>query len=270
MTDGTASGDRPRVLGLIPARGGSKGVPRKNIKPLGGRPLVCWTIHPALAARTLSAIVVSTDDEEIAEVSREAGAEVPFLRPPELATDSAATLPVILDTLDRLRTTHGEFDAVCLLQPTSPFRPSERIDEAVERLSTERADSVVSVRRIPAEHHPDWALVCRADGTAGWATGRQEPPARRQELEPAFHREGSIYVTRTEVLRGGSLFGTRMVLSEVTGATVNIDTVEDWEQAEQIAAALRPSDRRDRHRPEAASLVDPNDGSAEDRLGEAQ
>jgi N-acylneuraminate cytidylyltransferase len=225
---------------LIPARGGSKGVPRKNIRPLGGRPLISWTIDAARAARSLAAVVVSTDDPEIAEAARRSGAEVPFLRPEELATDAAATLPVVIDALDRLVETHGHFDAVCLLQPTSPFRPAERIDQAVDELVAHDADSVVSVRRIPAEHHPDWALLRRSDGTAAWATGKDAPPSRRQDLEPAFHREGSIYVTRTAVLRAGSLYGSRMILSEVTGTTVNIDTAEDWARAEEIADALAP------------------------------
>lgn len=228
-----------RVLGLIPARGGSKGVPRKNLRPLGGRPLIGWTIDAALAARTLAAVVVSTDDQEIAAAARASGAEVPFMRSAELASDTAATLPVIIDALDRLEETHGQFDAVCLLQPTSPFRPADRIDRAIEELVAKDADAIVSVRRIPAEHHPDWALLRRSDGSAQWATGRDEPPPRRQELAPAFHREGSIYVTRTSVLRGGSLYGGRLLLSEVTGTTVNIDTVEDWERAERIAEELQ-------------------------------
>lgn len=229
---------RPRILGLIPARGGSKGVPRKNLKALGGRPLIAWTIEGALAARSLDAVVVSTDDEEIAAAARTAGAEVPFLRSGDLAADATPTLPVIIDALDRLEATHGSFDAVCLLQPTAPLRPVGGIDRAVERFVADGADSVVSVRAIPAEHHPDWALLQAPDGTARWASGRTDPPPRRQELPPAYCREGSIYVTRTDVLRGGSLYGGRMVLTEVTGPTVNIDTPEDWERAERLVAEL--------------------------------
>lgn len=234
------SPDAPRVLGLIPARGGSKGVPGKNVRKLGGRPLIEWTIDSALEARALSAVVVSTDDPEIGRVADAAGAEVPFLRSAELASDASPTLPVIIDALDRLAAVGRTFDAVCLLQPTSPFRPTHLIDEAVDRLVAERADSVVSVLRIPFHHHPDWALITGDDGFARWATGLSEPPPRRQALSAAFHREGSLYVTRTEVLRRGSLFGPRILPIEVAGPTVNIDTPDDWVLAEQLAANQHP------------------------------
>lgn len=245
--------DDRRVLGLIPARGGSKGVPGKNIRPLGGRPLIEWSIATALASRGLSAVVVSTDDPGIRAVADAAGAEVPFVRSAELASDTAPTLPVIVDALDQLSASHGDFDAVCLLQPTSPLRTSELIDRGIDRLFDGAADSVVSVLPIPFEHHPDWALVPGEDGFVTWATGRAEPPPRRQALAPAFHREGSLYVTRTEVLREGSLFGTRILTVEVDGPTVNIDTPEDWALAEQLAdrapgTGPRPASTADRPR----------------------
>lgn len=231
-----ADGDGRRVLGLVPARGGSKGVPGKNIRSLGGRPLIAWTIEAALDAEHLSAVVVSTDDPAIAEAARDAGAEVPFLRAPELAADTTPTLPVILDALDRLAEDDRVFDAVCLLQPTTPFRPAALIDRAIEQFVEHGADAVVSVRQIPFDHHPDWALVTDDDGLARWATGGTEPPPRRQELRPAYHREGSIYVTRTSVLRSGSLYGSRLLAVTVDGPTVNIDTLDDWARAEQMAA----------------------------------
>jgi N-acylneuraminate cytidylyltransferase len=231
-----ASGDR-RVLGLIPARGGSKGVPRKNVRELGGRPLIVWTIESARRAEGLTSVVVSTDDPEIARVAEDAGAEVPFLRPAELATDTTPTLAVMIDALDRLAADGREFDAVCLLQPTTPFRPADLVDRAVDELFDRGADSVVSVSALPFDHHPDWALVRGEDGFASWATGRDEPPTRRQDLRPAYHRDGSLYVTRTSVLRAGSLYGARMVTLEVEAPTVNIDTPDDWARAEQLAGA---------------------------------
>lgn len=231
---GAGAADGRRVVGLIPARGGSKGVPGKNIRSLGGRPLIEWSIASALAARTVTVVVVSTDSSEIAAVSRSAGAEVPFMRPSHLASDAAPTLPVIIDALDRLVATYGHFDAVCLLQPTSPFRIPGLIDEAVNHLFDSRADSVVSVTALPTEHHPDWVLLRDDDGFMRWATGRSEPPSRRQDLSPAFHRDGSVYVTRTSVLRSGSLFGSRIGAIEVAGPVVNIDTAGDWERAERL------------------------------------
>jgi N-acylneuraminate cytidylyltransferase len=228
--------DGRRVLGLIPARGGSKGVPGKNIRRLGGRPLLAWTVEAALAATGLSTVVVSTDDGDIADAALAAGAEVPFLREPELATDTTPTMPVVLDALDRLEADGRTFDAVCLLQPTTPFRPASLVDRAIQRFFAHDADSVVSVLQIPFDHHPDWALLHDEHGVAHWATGGSEPPPRRQELRPAYHREGSVYVTRTSVLRGGSLYGTRLLTVDVEGPTVNIDTLDDWDRAEQMAA----------------------------------
>ncbi len=209
-------------------------MPGKNLRELGGRPLIAWTIESALRAHGLTAVVVSTDSSEIRAVAEEAGAAVPFLRDAELASDTAPTLPVIIDALDRLAGSHGEFEAVCLLQPTSPFRSPGLVDAAIDRFFETSADSVVSVRRIPTDHHPDWALVPREDGFARWATGLSEPPPRRQLLSDAFHRDGSLYLTRTAVLCSGSLYGSRILPFEVTGRGVNIDTVEDFERAERL------------------------------------
>lgn len=210
-------------------------MPGKNIRELAGRPLIVWTIRTAQRATGLTTIVVSTDDREIARVAVDAGAEVPFLRSAELAADTTPTLPVMIDTLDRLEENGQEYDAVCLLQPTTPFRPPELVDRAIDELFDREADSVVSVVPLPFDHHPDWALVTGDDGFSRWATGRSEPPTRRQDLRPAFHRDGSLYVTRTSVLRGGSLYGSRMVTLPVEGPTVNIDTLDDWARAELLA-----------------------------------
>jgi len=227
-----------RVLGVIPARGGSKGVPRKNVVPLGGRPLLAWTVEHARAARRLAAFMVSTEDEEIADVARRSGAWVPFLRPGHLAADDTPTLPVLVDVIDRLAADGDHYDAVCLLQPTTPFRAPGSIDAAIELLVERRADSVISVVPVPHEHHPDWALVDTDNGVIAWATGSDEPPPRRQDLRPAFHREGSIYVTRSEVLRAGSLFGRRIGALHVDpDRAVNIDTPADLDRAMRLVEA---------------------------------
>jgi CMP-N-acetylneuraminic acid synthetase len=224
------------VLGLVPARGGSKGVPRKNLALLGGRPLLAWTVERALEATRLSAVVVSTEDPEIADAARVAGAEV-LERPPELAGDAVATLPVIQHALDRLDPDGRRFDAVCLLQPTSPFRPAGLIDSAVALMDETSADSVVSVLPIPHHHHPDWALVDDGDGALRWASGATAPPPRRQELRPACHREGSLYLTRASVIREGSLYGERIVgLPIDPSSSVNIDGPDDLAQARALLA----------------------------------
>jgi CMP-N-acetylneuraminic acid synthetase len=227
-----------RVLGVIPARGGSKGIPRKNIRFLGGKPLVAWTIEAARASRRLSRVVLTTEDEEIARVGREWGVEVPFLRPKELAEDDTPTLPVVLHALRECEKTDGEYDAVCLLQPTAPFRKGEWIDACIDLLEESGADAVVTVCRIPEEYHPRWALE---KGSGGWLrfVGGQGVPPRRQELPAAYHREGSVYVSRRRVLVEGSLYGERLAGYEVSGEeTVNLDTEADWRRAEGMIAEM--------------------------------
>jgi CMP-N,N'-diacetyllegionaminic acid synthase len=230
-----------RVLGLVPARGGSKGVPRKNVRPLGGRPLLHWTAEAALAATRLSRVVLTTDDPEIAEVGGAGGLEVPFLRPAELARDETPTLPVVQHALRMLEAAGDRFDAVCLLQPTSPFRTPQDIDACVALLAAGDADAVVTVLRVPAEHNPHWVYFRGGDGALRLATGEAEPIPRRQALPPAFHRDGSVYVTRRDVvLDGHSLYGGRVLGYETDAArSVNVDDLDDWARAEAMLAAFR-------------------------------
>jgi CMP-N-acetylneuraminic acid synthetase len=225
-----------RVLGLVPARGGSKGVPRKNIKPLGGKPLLAWTAEAALASKRLARVVLSTDDEEIAEVGRAVGLDVPFLRPADLAGDKAPTLPVVQHAVRWLEERGERFDAICLLQPTNPLRTTATIDDCVELFVRTGADSLVTTLRVPAEYNPHWVYFKQPDGELHLATGETTPIPRRQDLPAAFHREGSIYLTRRDiVVSSNSLYGTRVVGYEVDpSAVVNIDTVDDWQRAETL------------------------------------
>ncbi|MEC7520536.1 MAG: acylneuraminate cytidylyltransferase family protein [Myxococcota bacterium] len=235
------SAGAPRVLGLIPARGGSKGIPRKNIRPLGGRPLLAWTAECALAAQTLTRVVLSTDDEEIAEVGRAHGLEVPFLRPPELATDAAGSLAVVIHAV---RALSGDFDAVCLLQPTDPFRPAALVDRCVTTLFERGASGVVSVLPVPTRYHPDWVYRPTEEGGLRLADGTTAPVTRRQELGPAFIRSGAVYVTRTDtLLTDETLYGDRLVgvPHEANEAAFNLDTMDDWRAAEaHLASAGGP------------------------------
>lgn len=224
-----------RVLGIIPARGGSKGIPGKNVRPLGGKPLLAWTAEAALAARRLSRVVLTTDDERIAEVGRACGLEVPFLRPAELARDETPTLPVLQHAVAELERVGDRFDAVCLLQPTSPFRRPEDVDGCIELLETAGLDAVVSVLPVPPEHNPHWVWFRDGDGLLRLATGEAEPIPRRQELPPAFHRDGAVYVTRRDVLmEENSLYGRRLGGYLMDGRSVNLDTPADWERAERL------------------------------------
>src|SRR6266542_3101672 len=183
-------------LAVIPARGGSKGVPRKNIRPLLGRPLLAYTAEAALGARGVRRAVLSTDDAEIAEVGRECGLDVPFLRPAELALDDTPTLPALQHAVGFLEARGDRFDYICLLQPTQPLRTAEDIDRCIDLLLSENLDAVVSVLPVPHQYNPHWVYFRRPDGSLRLSTGESAPIPRRQELPPAFHRDGSVYVTR--------------------------------------------------------------------------
>lgn len=225
-----------RVLGLITARGGSKGVPGKNIKPLCGKPLLAYTTDAALASNRLSKVVLTTDDPDIAEVGRSLGVEVPFLRPATLAEDATPTFPVVVHAIEYLEKTGETFDAICLLQPTNPFRKAEEIDRCIELLESTGADSVISVVRVPHQYNPKWVYLQNESGEMQLSTGESAPTTRRQDLPPAFCRDGSIYVTRRHVLDTyGDLYGRSVRGFESDEArSVNIDTMDDWEAAERL------------------------------------
>ena len=229
------------VLGLIPARGGSKGVPRKNIRQLAGKPLLAYTAEAALASSRLARVILSTDDEEIAEVGRSCGLEVPFLRPAELAEDTTPTLPVVQHAVQFLETRGEQFDAICLLQPTNPLRQTSDIDGCIELLESAEADTVFTMLAVPAEHNPHWVYFKNADGSLSLSTGEATPIPRRQSLPPAFHREGSVYVTRRDVVMvENSLYGARVIGFEIERSrSVNIDNLEDWAKAESLLSQYR-------------------------------
>lgn len=231
--------DGMRILGLIPARGGSKGVPRKNIRCLSGKPLLAYTAEAALSSNRLSRIVLSTEDAEIAEVGRECGLEVPFMRPSALATDITPTLPVVMHALKELEKLGDKFDAVCLLQPTNPLRRAEDIDNCIELFERSAADCVISVRPVPAEYNPKWVYWQDADGKLSISTGDAEPIRRRQDLPEAYHRDGSVYLTRTDIIIDRqSLYGENILGYEMPAEfSVNIDTEEDWLTAERRISA---------------------------------
>ncbi len=225
-----------KILGIIPARAGSKGVPGKNIKLLGNKPLLQYTAEAAKQALLISDIIISTDTEEIAGVAAKAGIEVPFLRPTNLATDTASSIDVVIHALKFLSSEGRNYDAVCLLQPTNPFRRKGFIDGAIEKFIASGTDSLISVLRVPHEFNPHWTFEINESGTLAIATGEKEIIRRRQDLPPAFFRDGSIYITNVDViLQQQSFYGNSISYIENDPAFhVNIDTPEDWENAKTV------------------------------------
>lgn len=230
-----------RVLGVIPARGGSKGIPRKNIVPLCAKPLLAYTAEAALGANRLARVVLSTEDLEIARVGRACGLDIPFMRPPELAHDDTPTLPVIQHVVRELEADGDRYGAVMILQPTTPLRRAEDIDGAVELLETTGADSVISFVHV-GEKHPARMKFIDDNGRVS------DPPfaeayegQRRQELAKLYLREGSIYLTRRNVLMNdGSFKGTDCRAWIVPPErAVNIDSEFDLFLAEQIISRER-------------------------------
>lgn len=222
------------ILAIIPARGGSKGVPRKNIKLLNGVPLLAYTARLAKKSKLISKVVLSTDDAEIAQVGIKEGLEVPFLRPSELALDSTPTLPVLQHCLEYFTSKGEYFDAVCLLEVTSPFRSIDFLEESIEKFISTNADSLVSVLPVPATYNPHWTFEEDSSGFLKIATGELKIIPRRQELPKAYFRDGSIYLTKSEIIRGGSIYGAKSTFLENDPLYyVNIDTMEDWMEAEE-------------------------------------
>ena len=221
-----------RTLCLIPARGGSKGIPRKNLQQVGGKPLIVWTIEQALAIDDEEQVdvVVSTDDEEIAAVAAAAGAEVPFLRPAELAGDTAATEPVVIHAIEHLAAADRRPDTVMLLQATSPLRHSGTLARALREFRDSGVDSSVGV--VPQAPFL-WSATDppRADYDVARRPRRQDLTA--QTLR--YRETGSVYVTRTDIyLEHHNRLGGRIglfVMDEVEG--VDIDTALDLAFAEQ-------------------------------------
>lgn len=224
-----------KVLAVIPARGGSKGVPRKNIRLICGRPLISYTIEHARAAQHLfHRIIVSTDDDEIASVARQYGAEVPFLRPADLARDESPVIPMLQHAVNCIEEQDGvNMDWICLLQPTEPFRTVTDLKQCLQLGFAGGCDSVISVVRVFATH-PILMKRIEGDRLLPYCFEEREG-TRRQEYEPpAYMRNGSMYLTRRDVLmEQGSIWG-RTIRPYVMPLerSVSIDTELDLKLAE--------------------------------------
>lgn len=227
--------DHRRTLGLITARGGSKGVPKKNIRMLGGHPLISWTIKAAQQSKVIDTLFVSTDSEEIARVCGEYGVPVPFLRPPELATDNATSVDVVKHVLSALRRRGESYDEVVLLQPTSPFRTGEHIDHAWHIYATDiEASSLVSVGLV--EKSPYWMMTVNDQHHLERFLSADVAVSRRQDSPSLYYINGAIYICDTAVFTQVESFVTPTTAFYLMDAihSVDIDTELDFAFAEFV------------------------------------
>lgn len=234
------SNQSQRVLAVITARGGSKGLPGKNTRPIQGRPLLAWTIEAALAADCVSRVVLSTDDPEIAAIGKAAGADVPFMRPAELADDTTGSVDVVEHALEAC----DAHDVTLLLQPTSPLRHSGHIDAAFAQMQAACAPGCVSVALAPK---PPWLMFAmQEDGQLNPFLQMPAGVTRRQDLPPAYVLNGALYFVLNEVFaKERSFMGPGTIGYEMSAEdSVDIDILEDFTLAErllsrQIAAGMR-------------------------------
>ena len=219
-----------RSLALITARGGSKRIPKKNIREFCGKPILCYSIEAALASGAFDEVMVSTDSEEIAEVARKAGAKIPFYRSDDTAGDYATTAQVVEEVLSQYEEQGSNFDYVCVIYPTAPFITAEKLQDAMAKLESTGADTVSPVVRF--SYPPQRGFVIE-DGVTHlkWPQYRT---ARSQDLEPFYHDCGQFYCLRVDsFLKQRQIFMEHMVSIEMPESQVqDIDTLEDWKIAE--------------------------------------
>jgi CMP-N-acetylneuraminic acid synthetase len=228
-----------KILGIIPARGGSKGIPSKNIKELDGMPLIAYTIKAALNSN-LTHVIVSTDSQTIAEIAISYGANVPFLRPDNLATDTASSMPVAIHGLLEMEKLYEcQYDAIMLLQPTTPFRTTEDINNAISLLIEKETDSVISVVDVGGTH-PARMKYLKEGLLIDPPFCEKKENQNRQELEPMFIRNGAIYLSKRNVLLKGTYKGDSCAaLIMPNNRSVNIDTIFDFEYAEWLKSSKK-------------------------------
>ena len=232
--------DGKRVLAIVPARKGSKGLPLKNVRPLAGKPLLAWPIAAARASRYVDRVIISTDDQGFAEIAVAHGADAPFLRPAELASDTAPSIGFILHAVETLAEAGDVYDYVVLLEPTSPLTEGSDVDAALEQLVAADADAIVGVSRLEATH-PAFAVRKAEDGaiTPYAAASFGEMP-RRQDIEPLFVLDGALYASTVEALKRERGFCHARTLGYETARhkAHEVDDLVDFICIEAIASNL--------------------------------
>jgi len=220
---------KPKVLAIIPARGGSKGVPQKNIRKLAGKPLIAWTIEEAKKSKYITRTILSSDNEDIIQIAKEYGGDVPFVRPKELAQDDTPGISAVLHAIEQC----GGYEYVVLLQPTSPFRTVEDIDKCIEYTIKQQAKFCVSVTE--AEQSPYWMYTIE-NGKMKPIIEQDKLTTRRQDLPNVYVLNGAIYVARVEDIKERKTFLTEETISFIMSNenSLDIDTVLDFEISEYL------------------------------------
>jgi CMP-N,N'-diacetyllegionaminic acid synthase len=223
------------IIAVVPARAGSKGIPGKNIKPLCGKPLLAYTADVIRSAGIFDRALLTTDAEDIAKVGRAFGLEAPFLRPEELARDDTPMLPVVEHAVAWLERDGAEIDIVVLLQPTQPLRTATDVARAVALLKDSRCDSVASVVALPLPLCPDYVMRIDEEGRLVNFLPEGARVTRRQDVRPAYVRDGTVYAMRAATIRNHrSLYGpVCLPLIIDQERSVNLDTERDWKEAER-------------------------------------
>jgi N-acylneuraminate cytidylyltransferase/CMP-N,N'-diacetyllegionaminic acid synthase len=229
--------DGRRIIALIPARGGSKGLPGKNIRELAGRPLLAWSIEAARQSRFVDHVAVSTDNREIADVAEAAGGKVPFLRPAHLATDDASSFDALIHALDWYDGKGNDFDLVVWLQPTSPLRTGEDIDQAIELYFEKEAEAIVSV--CETDHHPWWSNVLPDDACMADFLRPEVLNTNRQDLPLHYRLNGALYIGSPGFLRDRQSFFGDLTFAYIMPKerSIDIDDIFDFKLAEFLLSA---------------------------------
>ncbi len=216
-----------KILALITARGGSKGIPRKNIKQLGGKPLICWTIDAALKSKYIDRLILSSEDEEIIDTAKKSNCEVPFVRPHHLAMDETSSMDVIMHALEHI---DEVFDYLLLLQPTSPFRTSEDIDEIIKTCLDQDGKMMVSVAKL--KKHPMFMYQLSGSYLQSFIAAKKQ--LRRQDMPECYEHNGALYFSSINFLKNVKSYNVpeARAFEMVGAANVDIDDPLDWQYAE--------------------------------------